>query len=122
MAHTGSYQATFSPDGRTVTMEHRVWETATGRILASFPQPKDDWPVSTHHMSTRYTPDGRRLISIETPGVRILDIATGAEVSRPIRAEIPDPTRGIISPDGRLVTPGNFVACRASGKAGPKPT
>ena len=116
LAHTGFYQAAFSPDGRTVTMEHRVWETATGRLLTSFPPSADDWPVSTHYLSARYTPDGRRLVSFETRGVRVLDIASGAEVGRPIRAEIPDPTRGVISPDGRLVTPGNFVSLTGSGK------
>ena len=119
-SHTGSYQATFSPDGRTVTMEHRVWETSTGRLMASFPKPTDDWPASTNHMSARYTPDGRRLISIETPGVRVLDIASGTEVSRPIRVKIPDPTRGIISPDGRLMTLGNFVAWSSIGKRQPE--
>ena len=68
-AHTGFYCASFSPDGRTVTMEHRVWETATGRLIAAFPAPKNDWPVSRSFMSVRYSPDGRRLISIESPGV-----------------------------------------------------
>jgi dipeptidyl aminopeptidase/acylaminoacyl peptidase len=75
--------------------------------------------VSTHYLSARYAPDGRRMVSFETRGVRVLDIASGTEVGRPIRAEIPDPTRGVISPDGRLVTPGNFVSSTGPGKGRP---
>jgi RNA polymerase sigma factor (sigma-70 family) len=117
LAHTGFYQASFSPDSRMVTMELRVWEAATGRLLTSFHDIKGDWPTRPTYMSARFAPDGRRLIVFETRGVRIFDIARGAEAGRPIQTEIPDPTRGVVSPDGRLVTAGNYKGLPPSREA-----
>jgi RNA polymerase sigma factor (sigma-70 family) len=108
-AHSGFYRASFSPDGRTATMELKVWEVGTGRLLSSFADETPGWRANSHYMRAIYSPDGRRLVAVEPPGVRVLDIASGTVVSTPIRRDIPDPTRADLSPDGRLVALCNFA-------------
>jgi RNA polymerase sigma factor (sigma-70 family) len=108
-AHTGYYRAEFSPDGRTVTMGLRVWETSTGRELASFAHRQEDGRSKPYYMTARYMPDSRRLIAFEKHGIGLLDIAAGKEISRPLRAELKNEWLSVVSPDGRLVATGNFV-------------
>ena len=108
-AHTGFYRAEFSPDGRTVTMGLRVWETATGRELASFAHRQEDGKTKPYYVTARYTPDSRRLIAFEEHGIGVLDIASGKAISQPVRAELKNAWLSAVSPDGRLVATGNFV-------------
>ncbi len=112
-AHTGFYRAEFSPDGRTVTMGLRVWETSSGRELASFAHRQEDGKTKPYYMTARYTPDSRRLIAFEKHGIGVLDIAEGKEVGRPLNAELKNEWLSVVSPDGRLVATGNFVPLSA---------
>ena len=108
-SHTGFYRAEFSPDGRSVTMGLEVWDTATGRKLASFVHRQQDEKTKPYFTAARFTPDSKRLIAFEEHGIGVLDLAAGKEISRPIRAELNNPWLSVISPDGRLVATGNFV-------------
>jgi WD40 repeat protein len=113
-SHSGFYRAAFSPDGKSVTMELKVWETATGRQLASFLDKQPDWPVvNSHYLCTRYTPDSQQLVSVETKGIRILDIPSKSVAAIPVRRDFADPTRAAVSPDGRLVAVGNHAQMQA---------
>jgi RNA polymerase sigma factor (sigma-70 family) len=90
--------AAFSPDGRTVTGNHRVWDVATGRLLVAFTK-GEDWCMSS------YSADGRQVITVDLNGVCIWDIETAAKVRRLIQG-IPTARNAAISPDGRLVAVG----------------
>jgi RNA polymerase sigma factor (sigma-70 family) len=108
-AHTGFYRAEFSPDGRSVTMGLEVWETATGRKLASFAHRDPDGMTRSLYRTARFAPNGKRLIAFDENGVGVLDIAAGKETGRPIRAELNNAWLSVVSPDGRLAATGNFV-------------
>ncbi len=90
--------AAFSPDGRTVTGNHRVWDVATGRLLVAFTE-RDDWCVSS------YSADGRQVITVDLKGVCIWDTGTGTALRRPMEG-IPMAHNVAISPDGRFVAVG----------------
>jgi RNA polymerase sigma factor (sigma-70 family) len=94
----GSVRGAFSPDGRTVTGNHHVWDVATGRLLAVFGSGKD-------RCTPCYSADGRQVTVVNSRGVSVWDIATGALVRRPIE-DLPDAWNAAISPDGRLVAVG----------------
>ena len=99
--HLGCCFAAFSPDGRMVTGQYRVWDVATGRRLASFQGDAQSWCLSA------FSVDSRRVITVEMETVRIWDVATGAEVRRAVE-KIPMGRNAAISPDGRLVAVGQF--------------
>jgi WD40 repeat protein len=95
--------AAFSPDGRRVatvsgdnTQILRVWEVATGRIMA---EAKDD--SGTH--SVDFSHDGRLLVSTESFGQTVW--VRSAETLRPIaEASFEGPVNSAgLSPDARLV-------------------
>jgi RNA polymerase sigma factor (sigma-70 family) len=118
-SHTGFYRAEFSPDGRSVTMGLQVWETATGRELASFARREPDGMIRSPYRTARFTPDGKRLIAFDQHGVAFLDIATGKEEGRPIRSELGEPWLSVVSPDGRLAATGNYVPLQPVNRADP---
>src|SRR5262249_45825153 len=76
--HLRCGHAAFSPDGRLVTGQHRVWDVATGRLLTTFQKDDQGWCLSS------FSADGRRVITVEWDRVRIWDVATGAEVRRAV--------------------------------------
>ncbi|MCI0683390.1 MAG: WD40 repeat domain-containing protein [Gemmataceae bacterium] len=84
-----AFSVAFSPDGKTLvsggaqTIER--WEVATGKNLATFPQPSVVWRVALH-------PDGKTLAWVEpwmdgppkTPReqpIRLRDVASGKEIA-----------------------------------------
>ena len=77
-------------------LECRDWPAA--RRLAQGER-TGDWCTSS------YSADGRQVITVDSNGVSIWDIATGDLVRRPI-PDIPTPWNAAISPDGRLVAVG----------------
>jgi WD40 repeat protein len=96
----------FSPTGRTLlgqdeTRTTILWETATGKILRSFP-PADRWPNASWTVSA-FSPDGRTLVlSTDNHDVRFLDADTGEE-----RRRWADETDRIsefrFTPDGKML-------------------
>ena len=99
--------AEFSPDGRTVTGNHRVWDVATGRLLVVFEQAGD-------LCTSSFSADGRRVITVDSKGISHWDIATGDLVRR-VLPEVPTDWNAAISPDRRLVAIGQTR--RAAGLA-----
>ena len=123
----------YSPDGKTVVAEGRVWDVATGNVLLTLlgpipgpetnalnfgipipvnpsfgPQPaqKPEPPI-LDSCPIAYSPDGKQIITVQTKGIRIWDIASGRAVRRAVRAKL-NPTNGFghqtaFSADGRLV-------------------
>ena len=94
------YHVAFTPDGRTVIGGSHAWDVATGRPLVRL--------RSTGNAVT-VTADGRRIVAVNNDGIEIWDVATGAEVGRPVRAELKGWSVAAASPDGRLVAIGNVA-------------
>jgi RNA polymerase sigma factor (sigma-70 family) len=101
----------FAPDGKTVASGWKVWDVATGRVLAAFPDrdPRKDLPAK--FSTIFYTPDGQQIITAESQGVRFWDIASGQETRGAVRA-------GIVLRSVALSHDGRFLA---SGGEGPRP-
>jgi hypothetical protein len=98
----------------------QVWETGTGRELASFVRRQQDDQTKPRYMTARFTPDGQRLIAFEEHGIGVLDIAARKETSRPIRVELNNAWLSVISPDGRLAATGNYVPLRPVNQGDPR--
>jgi WD40 repeat protein len=98
--NTGGGQPVFSPDGRTLALGLWVYDVSTGRRVDAFQRNTAD--------ETWFNADGRRLLSVEYDGVRVWDIDAGAEVRRPIQAELKGWFNAAVSADGRLVATGNI--------------
>jgi WD40 repeat protein len=98
-----------APDGRTLASEYRVWDVTTGQVLVQFRDVDERVNRDANFFPVFYTPDSKRLITVQNDGVRVWDIASGKESSRPIRSLIHFHTVAL-SPDGRLLATGNLVA------------
>jgi len=83
------YGVTFSPDGKRVLavaddLTARVWDVATGKELVVIGSPPDwrrdrpDWPASFD--SARFSPDGKRIVTVCSDGVATRSTAHGVTV------------------------------------------
>jgi WD40 repeat protein len=106
--HNYVNSASFSADGKMVAAELRVWDVASGRVLATFrdQQAANDFMASSIPIFP--TSDGRRVITVEKEGIRIWEIASGKEVRWAVRSKIHNKTAAL-SPDGRLLATGGVV-------------
>jgi WD40 repeat protein len=100
--------AAFSADGKLVAAELRVWDVASGRVLATFrdQQAANDFTASSIPIFP--TPDGRQVITVEKEGIRIWEISSGKEVRWAVRSKIHNEAVAL-SPDGRLLATGGVV-------------
>src|SRR5262249_44542868 len=92
----------YSPGGKTVASEGRIWDTVSGKVL-----------LTLRHQDLRngdflsfspifYTPDGKQIITAEPYGAWIWDLATGRELRQAARWSNHH-DRAILSPDGRFL-------------------
>jgi WD40 repeat protein len=94
----------FSPDAKLVASldciggNARIWDVATGRLVHSVYTGTGQLLSALH-----WSPDGSRLaISAEHAPLRLLDVASGEFLPRPIgHSELPEPDYFAWSPDGR---------------------
>ena len=106
--------------GRSVTMGLHVWETATGRELASFVPRQQDDQTMPRYTTARFTPDGQRLIAFADHRIGVLDITSRKETSPPILVQLNNAWLSVISPrraprgDRQLRS---VTACQSSGSA-----
>ena len=98
----------YSPDGKTVASEGRIWDAVSGEVLVTLRHhdPQNDEFLS--FCPIFYTPDGKQLITAEPDGARLWDITTGRELRQATRWSN-DHDRATLSPDGR------FLATRGPG-------
>ena len=86
--HNYLTSAAFSADGKMVAAELRVWDVASGRVLATFrdQQAANDFTASS--IPIFLTPDGRHAITAEQEGIRSWEISSGKEVRWAVRSKI----------------------------------
>ena len=99
----------FSPDGKTVASEWRIWDVATGQVLVTFRDRDEEKNRSANFFPIFYSPDGTQIITTEDEGVRIWDIRSGKEARWAVRAKIHH-DQVALSPDGRYLATGGLVA------------
>ncbi len=107
MHHVG-----FSPDGKTIASECRVWDAASGKVLVAFRNQDGQNDGFANFYPIFYTPDGKRIISAESEGVRVWDIASGKEDHWVLRSPRFHFYAVALSPDGRFLARGGLVAPR----------
>jgi serine/threonine protein kinase len=101
--------ATFSADGRKILTADsggtaRVWDARTGTALT--PPLPHIYEVS----QARFSRDGRRVVTVSRPGVRLWDVETGDE--------IPSKTRGVAGRLGPSPCPGDNVSRTGASRPG----
>ena len=98
----------FSPDGKAVASERRIWDVATGRVLTTFRERDEQNNGDANFFPVFYSPDGKQLVTAEYGGVRIWDITAGKEIRWAVRANIFFHVAAL-SPDGRYLATGGVV-------------
>src|SRR5262249_14803184 len=75
----------YSPDGKTVASQGRIWDAVSGEVLVRLrhQDPQDGDFLS--FCPIFYTPDGKQLITAEPDGAWLWDIATGRELRQATR-------------------------------------
>jgi WD40 repeat protein len=101
----------YSPDGRTVAADGRVWDVATGKVLLTLrgpipgpetnplnigtatlpnpgygPKPQPE-PRLLGDCPIAYTPDGKQIITVQREGIQVWDIASGRSVRWAVRTK-----------------------------------
>ena len=117
--------ASFSPDGRTVLIGRRVWDTNTGEITwvdrvsqNRYPSPPLDDFLSTfigYHPAGSFSPDGRTILIGGPDGAIALDTATGHRVGKRIWHSGLVQTLAF-SPDGKTVLTGSDYSVTRGGE------
>jgi WD40 repeat protein len=101
--------AAFSPDGKTIAAGLQLWDTATGAYKVSLIGGNQGAERLANFTPSLFTPDGRKLISVGTDGIREWDASSG----KFLRLVIPTPFKVraalAISADGRFLARGNYV-------------
>lgn len=100
--------AAFSADGKMVAAELRVWDVASGKVLATFRDQKAANEFTASSIPIFPTPDGQQVITAEKEGIRIWEISSGKEVRWAVRSKIHNRIVAL-SPDGRLLATGGVV-------------
>ena len=105
LAHRNLMSARFSPDGKmVVTCDGddfvRLWDAATGRPLL---------PALSHRGRVhwaRFSPDGKRLFTLEYGGAHAFDATTGDRILGPLPIAA---NAAALSPDGVRLATGDWV-------------
>jgi WD40 repeat protein len=104
----------FSPDGKTVASERRIWDAASGEVLVTLRTQDEQNNRDANYFSVAYSPDGKEVITVEKEGLRIWDVASGKQVRWAVRSSV-DTYNPALSPDGRILATGKRDGRRRGG-------
>jgi WD40 repeat protein len=108
-ATTPVQRVIWSPDGKTVAAEGRIWDVATGQVRLVF-RTRDGQDASTRGwFPISYSPDGKTVISERREELFFWDVASGKEVGPAVRLDRPCGVAVALSPDGGLLASGGIV-------------
>jgi RNA polymerase sigma factor (sigma-70 family) len=113
----------FTPDGKTLLLGTNtapglaIWSVTERREIRRLVRIEEAKNVrhAGFFFGTAYSADGKQMITVESEGVCIRDVATGNEVRWPVRSTI-DSYHPALSPDGRILATGTEDADRRAGK------
>ncbi len=100
-------QTAYSPDGRTVAFDRKIWDAVSGRLLRALHAP-DDRDGYAPQCRMFYSSDGKQVVTAERGVVRTWDVATGAEARPAIRSERISGDHAAVSADGRFLATGGL--------------
>jgi RNA polymerase sigma factor (sigma-70 family) len=107
------YGIAWSPDGKTIAAEGRIWDAATGQEVVTLRSQDGQDPPSSAWPPISYSPDGTQVITALTNrGAWIFDVASGKALRQAIRSDkvYTVYTLGVaLSPDGRFLASGGLV-------------
>ncbi len=102
------FQIAFSPDGGSTAYDRKVWDVASGRPLVAL-QSREDRPGGVKFSRAFYTPDGKRILTVEPGIIRAWDPASGTEIAPLIRNDEIRYDRAALSSDGRYMATSGFL-------------
>ena len=110
----------WSPDGKTIAAEGRIWDVATGRVLVTFRTGDGQDASINGWLPISYSPDGKRVFTAGRKELHVWDIASGRETGSAIRPPS-DKFRGngVFSPDGRFLATRRVCRAQAGGTERP---
>ncbi len=103
------WRVVWSPDGKTVAAEGRLWDVATGQVRLTFRTRDGQDASSRSWLPISYSPDGQTVISSGRDELSVWDVASGREVGPAVRLEKLHTVAITLSPDGRLLASGGIV-------------
>ena len=98
----------FSPDGQSVASEGRIWNAATGHVVVNLRSTNQENRANANFFPVFYSSTGKQLITTESLGARIWDVASGKETRWAVREKIHF-DRVAISSDSTLLATGGVV-------------
>jgi RNA polymerase sigma factor (sigma-70 family) len=110
------HQCAYSPDGRTLAFDRKIWDSASGRLLRVLHASGERDGYAPPCLMF-YTPDGQRLVTAERGFIDTWDVATGAESRPAIQNERITGDHAAVSADGRFLATGGVP--RVAGVAPP---
>ncbi len=114
------HHVAYSRDGRTVAFQGQIWDAASGRPLPTLRAP-DEPREGVAHGNLRYTPDGKRVITVDPEIIRTWDIASGAEVAPAIRGVAILSAHVALSADGRFLATSGYPRSEGMMQSPPDP-
>jgi WD40 repeat protein len=99
----------WSNDGKTVTFEGKVWDVATGRIVATLQTEVGLDATLGGWVPIAYLPDGKTILTKGMHQTDMWDAGSGRKLGTPIQSEHFHSSTISLSPDGRLVAAGGIV-------------
>ncbi len=99
----------WSPDGKSIAAEGRIWDAATGAVVVTFRTLGGQDASLGGWSPISYSPDGKTVMTSQRGEIRVWDVASGREVG-PLIVSEKLYTEGVaLSPYGRLLATGGIV-------------
>ncbi len=110
--HATFHPAAYSPDGKKIVLEYRIWDVETGAASGTLQTSQRSSPGDSRFDIVQYSRDGKRILALDAEQVEFLDARTGLPTGqRPFRFSLfGRPSECAVSSNGELLayTEGEF--------------